>query len=329
MSNLDDYSTDTQFLEFAQRFVMWDTDFNLSPPSSVESTPEDNLFPLNAMLEAEYDAHIRQQYGMTASTSYYGSPLLWSTGLPGEDLPFDSLAGPCGGECNNINAGSSGFSGNAYLLSNQLGCRRDHASEPSLRRIKPYNIPVESRFSGSPKACHPTTSPSVSISRKKRTNHHEHTVPSSSSSSSPSTTHTSSSSPLHREPRKAPPRRNIQTSLDIKARGAEDLLRLNFRCPVKGCTYKPEGKQRTTDFQRHLDSHESKRALFCTGVRVSDAARFTIDPSYTVPYMVEDKMEPHIGGCNGSFSRRDALKRHIEDSQWNCVHYEYSKKPKK
>ncbi|PPQ89192.1 hypothetical protein CVT25_001160 [Psilocybe cyanescens] len=189
MSNLDDYSTDTQFLEFAHRFMMWDADFNLSPPSSVENTPEDHLFLLNAMLKAEYDAHIRQQHGMTAPTSYYGPPLLWSTGLPGEDLPFDLLAGLCGGECNNIKAGISGFSGNAYLLSNQLGRACDHASNPSLRRIKPYNIPVESRFSGSPKTCHPTTSPSIGTSCKKHTNHYEHTIP---SPSSPSTAHISS-----------------------------------------------------------------------------------------------------------------------------------------
>ncbi|PPQ77490.1 hypothetical protein CVT25_011360 [Psilocybe cyanescens] len=151
------------------------------------------------------------------------------------------------------------------------------------------------------------------------------TLPSSPTQSKPTTpVHAQSASPAPcrstRRIRNAPPPRNIQAPVTCGT-SVEALESLRFRCPVTGCGYRTVGR-RIPDFKRHLKTHNAGSSIICTGVRLSDADRFRIDDQYAVPYVLDgDDEELHVGGCLLSFSRSDALMRHVNGKNAKCVHY--------
>ncbi|KIY45575.1 hypothetical protein FISHEDRAFT_76429 [Fistulina hepatica ATCC 64428] len=78
---------------------------------------------------------------------------------------------------------------------------------------------------------------------------------------------------------------------------------------------------RKPDFLRHLRTHESVNddetsGWWCKGVLVEDAHLWTLR-GHTTPYEFASRMR--VGGCRGKFSRRDALKRHLDNPRCKCV----------
>ncbi|KAF8887168.1 hypothetical protein BD779DRAFT_1722687, partial [Infundibulicybe gibba] len=95
--------------------------------------------------------------------------------------------------------------------------------------------------------------------------------------------------------------------------------RCNFICPA--CGWK-QSNQRMPDFKRHLRTHtrpsdeEKERGWWCKGVLYDHAATYNI-PQDSQPYLFLGQLR--IGGCVRSFSRRDALKRHLDNENVTCV----------
>ncbi|KAF8798813.1 hypothetical protein BYT27DRAFT_7150230 [Phlegmacium glaucopus] len=123
--------------------------------------------------------------------------------------------------------------------------------------------------------------------------------------------------------RLAPLSRNKQASQAtsmaiIRAVNNNLVEQSNFICPE--CGWRQINK-RVPDFKRHLKTHLRKddnhsSGFWCKGVRVEDARKHTIQPDAT-PYTFLD--HERIGGCMRTFSRRDALKRHLDNANIFCV----------
>ena len=126
--------------------------------------------------------------------------------------------------------------------------------------------------------------------------------------------------------RLAPPSRNKQAShatSRVISRVMNSNLReqanVKFVCPE--CGWRQINK-RIPDFKRHLKTHlrpkdgDHSSGHWCCGVRVEDAREYTIQPDAT-PYKFQEHQR--IGGCMRTFSRRDALKRHIANANNSCV----------
>ncbi|PPR07118.1 hypothetical protein CVT24_010954 [Panaeolus cyanescens] len=134
---------------------------------------------------------------------------------------------------------------------------------------------------------------------------------------------TPSRSPSKR-PRLSPPSRNTQSSA-TKAQELKEVVDTNaiesidFICPECGWQ---QLNRRIPDFKRHLKTHlrntenDHSNGYWCKGVRVQDASRYLIPPE-AVSYVF--KGEERIGGCMHTFSRRDALKRHLDNPNIACV----------
>ncbi|KZT00041.1 uncharacterized protein LAESUDRAFT_732630 [Laetiporus sulphureus 93-53] len=91
----------------------------------------------------------------------------------------------------------------------------------------------------------------------------------------------------------------------------------SLECPL-GCGYS-QRETRVPDMRRHLNTHrasESYAKWVCCGVPLKDAFLYDVcNPDDW--YMFRDtKM---VGGCMKSFSRRDALVRHVHNSRAGCV----------
>ena len=86
----------------------------------------------------------------------------------------------------------------------------------------------------------------------------------------------------------------------------------NLVCPVKGCRYK---KGRIPDFRRHLKTH-LRVGIQCNGMPWRDFVRcrhlFPNISEEQQPYTVPGLDGWWIGGCLNTFSRPDALKRHVK-----------------
>lgn len=136
-----------------------------------------------------------------------------------------------------------------------------------------------------------------------------------------------SSYPSHNNPKRlrvAPPSRNKQaspaTSQVITRVVNNNLIEsTNFICPE--CGWKQVNK-RIPDFKRHLKTHlrpkdnDHSSGYRCKGVRVEDAIYYSIQPDAT-PYKFQE--HERIGGCMRTFSRRDALKRHLDNPNILCA----------
>ncbi|KAJ7176011.1 hypothetical protein C8R46DRAFT_1250178 [Mycena filopes] len=137
--------------------------------------------------------------------------------------------------------------------------------------------------------------------------------PASSSSSSTSSEH------RHKRPRLPPPSRNIQaTSAELQRVETSDDYN-GFVCGVCGWVQK---NRRIPDFKRHVKTHQrvsdegAQKGWRCKGVLVDDATDYGLDADApTYDFLGQER----VGGCMKTFSRRDALKRHLDNDNVSCV----------
>ncbi|KAK7056940.1 hypothetical protein VNI00_002658 [Paramarasmius palmivorus] len=124
-----------------------------------------------------------------------------------------------------------------------------------------------------------------------------------------------------KKPRIAPASRNVQVSSSSMLTAAKRSSGegFDFQCPV--CPWKQKNK-RMPDFQRHIRTHERPSTndhscgWWCKGVPVREQDKYAI-PRDAQPYMFGGQLR--IGGCQMTFSRRDALKRHLDNPNVTCV----------
>ena len=102
----------------------------------------------------------------------------------------------------------------------------------------------------------------------------------------------------------------------------------DFQCPVVGCDYVQENR-RIPDLKRHVVTHDrwmepEKRT--CCGVGMERAYLYGkgIEKGMTEEEQIKAgacifKGQLMIGGCLKTFARRDALKRHVDNSNIPCV----------
>ncbi|KAF7299620.1 hypothetical protein HMN09_00967400 [Mycena chlorophos] len=141
----------------------------------------------------------------------------------------------------------------------------------------------------------------------------------SSSLSSSSSASASSSSPARpaKRARPAPASRNLQTTIsEVQQAEASDAF-AEFRCTVCGWV---QHNRRVPDFKRHVKTHQREaddrahRGWCCVGVPADEAREYGV-PSGAEVYMYLG--ERRVGGCLKTFSRRDALKRHL--GNMSCI----------
>ncbi|KAJ7069641.1 hypothetical protein C8F01DRAFT_977054 [Mycena amicta] len=114
--------------------------------------------------------------------------------------------------------------------------------------------------------------------------------------------------------RPAPVSRNRQTTqAEVQRAEASDEF-ADFKCKVCGWI---QHNKRVPDFKRHVKTHQreaddkANRGWACAGVKASE---------YTGKADVYEYLgERRAGGCRKTFSRRDALKRHLENPNVKCV----------
>lgn len=111
----------------------------------------------------------------------------------------------------------------------------------------------------------------------------------------------------------SPPSRNVQAMP-----GTVSTVPKNnpWACPY--CKW-VQRNHRTPDLKRHIRTHtrfERPAQWICCGVPLKDAGRHAL-PEGAEPYNWQGKMM--IGGCGREFSRRDALKRHLDNEHITCV----------
>ena len=121
---------------------------------------------------------------------------------------------------------------------------------------------------------------------------------------------------------RAAPSRNLRATIDqvdeimlllnrnTSSEGPNELV-----CPVRGCIHK-QLNGRIQDFRRHLGTHLTKNGeIRCKGVLWEQFLRdHLLFPNISMeeqPYTIPDEDGLWIGGCLKTFSRRDALKRHL------------------
>ncbi|KAF7346548.1 hypothetical protein MSAN_01882900 [Mycena sanguinolenta] len=115
-----------------------------------------------------------------------------------------------------------------------------------------------------------------------------------------------------------PPSRNIQATTADEIQRVEDTSD-DFVCRVCGWVQK---NQRLPDFKRHVKTHQrafdegAEKGWRCKGVLVSEAADWALGPDApTYTFLGQER----VGGCMKTFSRRDALKRHLDNCNVTCV----------
>ena len=119
----------------------------------------------------------------------------------------------------------------------------------------------------------------------------------------------------HRRTDTQPQRRNAIVSPDEFAAAAEAAAALSsraardkYKCPH--CPFVQKAR-RKADLDRHVATHAGKNEFVCRGVRAEKAG------VYEVPVELLEGSE-WVGGCGKTFSRRDALARHIKNSAGRC-----------
>ncbi|THV03867.1 hypothetical protein K435DRAFT_962208 [Dendrothele bispora CBS 962.96] len=116
--------------------------------------------------------------------------------------------------------------------------------------------------------------------------------------------------------------RNRQSKDPELADYLEDMTALedlDFKCPV--CPWE-QLNERLPDLQRHLRTHlrphddDIDKGWRCKGVLWEERHLYGILDS-AQPY--EFRGQKRVGGCMKTFSRRDALKRHLDNENVSCV----------
>ena len=102
----------------------------------------------------------------------------------------------------------------------------------------------------------------------------------------------------------------------------------DFQCPVVGCNY-VQKNQRIPDLRRHVVTHDrwmEPEKWTCCGVGMERAHLYGrgIEEGMTEEEQINAgayffKNQLMIGGCMKAFSRRDALKRHVDNPNVRCV----------
>ncbi len=113
-------------------------------------------------------------------------------------------------------------------------------------------------------------------------------------------------------------RRNVQVPSELAAMSVQPTAsRTNpWRCPH--CSY-VQRNHRSPDFNRHIDTHSPKKAQWvCCGVPVFDAEAQGVPKSVVHEEPFEHEGLPMVGGCKKTFSRRDALGRHLRSNKGRC-----------
>ena len=122
-----------------------------------------------------------------------------------------------------------------------------------------------------------------------------------------------------KRPRAAPSSRNKQTNSPATIELAADQANADLICPE--CGWK-QFNQRLPDFKRHLRTHtrpseqDQSTGWWCKGVRLDEAAKYNV-PSTAEAYLFLDVWR--VGGCQRTFARRDALKRHLDNPNVACL----------
>ncbi|KAG6330696.1 hypothetical protein ID866_8396 [Astraeus odoratus] len=116
-----------------------------------------------------------------------------------------------------------------------------------------------------------------------------------------------------KRPRPTPPYRNTQA-----IPGTVPATQKNnpWACPY--CTW-IQRNRRTPDLKRHIRTHtrsERPAQWVCCGVPLNDAGKYKL-PAGAEPYNWQGRTM--IGGCGREFSRRDALKRHLDNEHITCI----------
>ncbi|KAK0464485.1 uncharacterized protein EV420DRAFT_1475946 [Desarmillaria tabescens] len=131
-----------------------------------------------------------------------------------------------------------------------------------------------------------------------------------------------------RKQRLPPAPRNVQ----VVGINLLDLLdEMHWKC--KACKWEQENHRRP-DFVRHLlthqqpDKNDQSRGWWCKGLKLLDRDAYNRlairDGRPTIPETAEKIVylfEERVGGCMRNFSRRDALKRHIDNPNTPCCGY--------
>ena len=145
-------------------------------------------------------------------------------------------------------------------------------------------------------------------------------------------TSSSSSSRARKRPRSdkrthgSAPSRNRQATIDqveelrvkLSLCRVRNRDRVDLDCPVLGCQYR-QSNGRMPDFRRHVRTHmRGDGEIRCKGIPWENFEQRrhlcpTI-PSDQQPYAVPDEDGLWIGGCLKTFSRADALKRHLRNT---------------
>lgn len=128
----------------------------------------------------------------------------------------------------------------------------------------------------------------------------------------PSSPSSSSSSPIRTGGRARP--RNAQSN--VLPDEFEQALR-NRACTCPTCGFVPASK-RAPDLRRHMNTHRADvthQTWVCCGVPVEEAGEYGIgDTSKQYVHKGRDM----VGGCMQSFSRKDALMRHLKNDKIDC-----------
>ncbi|KAJ8080434.1 hypothetical protein PM082_017267 [Marasmius tenuissimus] len=121
--------------------------------------------------------------------------------------------------------------------------------------------------------------------------------------------------------RMMPVSRNAQSSTPelmraVNRRSAEEC---DFKCPECGWQ---QANKRMPDYQRHLRTHarpsseDQSRGWWCKGICVEERDEYDIAPDAKTFYF---QNRERVGGCLLTFSRRDALKRHLDNPNVSCI----------
>ncbi|KIJ62586.1 hypothetical protein HYDPIDRAFT_135675 [Hydnomerulius pinastri MD-312] len=119
--------------------------------------------------------------------------------------------------------------------------------------------------------------------------------------------------PPAKRPRHSPLPRNVQATPGDAAASTKSNP---WACPY--CKW-VQRNHRTPDLKRHIRTHtrlQRPAQWVCCGVPLKDAKNFEL-PEGAEPYAWAGEMM--IGGCGKEFSRRDALKRHLDNDHITCV----------
>jgi len=119
--------------------------------------------------------------------------------------------------------------------------------------------------------------------------------------------------------RAAPSSRNRQTTSPATIELAAGQTDADLVCPECGWE---QTNQRLPDFKRHLRTHtrpseqDQSTGWWCKGVPLDEAAKYDV-PHTAEAYLFLDVWR--VGGCQRTFARRDALKRHLDNANVACL----------